>query len=375
MKKKLIIIVLLIIVSLFIIGMRFYRPVEPIVACDPIDNARPLCGWQNPEDMAALPDGYHVIVSEYGGQNGEKTGTLALLDLKTEIRKVLYPQERNDGASHKEANPWGDPNCVEMSDQEFSPHGIHFSQRADGSMQLLVVQHRGRESVEMFEVTDSADGWALAWRGCVIAPVGSTLNDVVATPDGGFLVTHMMTKRSSALGQFAEFLKASFFGIDGGYVLVWQPNEGFQQLANSEGAIANGIEIAPDGETVFVNYSMNGELRRINRHSGEVEANNEALPPLDNVTWTPDGRLLVAAGLADTFFEMMAMMACTSLEAGTCPGAFAIIAVDPATLEGETIYEGGPNTPSGAGTVGLQVNDGSLLIGTFAGDRIVRVTP
>ena len=160
------------------------------------------------------------------------------------------------------------------------------------------------------------------------------------------------------------------FGIQTGYVLVWRPDKGFSQLAGSAGVVPNGIEIAPDGETIFVNYS-NGEVRRVNRRKGKIEASNNTLPPLDNVTWTPDGRLLVAGALDDAF----TMMACTTLETGSCPGAFAIIAVDPETLESEIIYEGGPNTPGGAGTVGLYVSDGSLLIGTFAGDRIVRVMP
>lgn len=351
---------------LVIVAIQFYPSVEPIISCAPIGNARPLCGWQNPEDMVALPDGHHVIVSEYGGQNGEKTGTLSLLDLKTETRRVLYK-----GGTTKGAGPWGARDCLDAPGEEFSPHGIHFSHRIDGRMQLLAVQHGGRESVEMFEVTNSLDGWALAWRWCVIPPEGSMINDVVATPDGGILITHMMTKRSGALGQSYEFMKASLFGIESGYVLAWRPNEGFSRLANSEGVIANGIEISPDGETVFVNYSLNGEVRRINRRSGKIEASNTSLPPLDNATWTPDGQLLVAGALASTFD----MMACMDLESGSCPGAFAIIALDPVTLESEMIYEGGPNTPSGAGTVGLRVRDGSLLIGTFAGDRIVRVTP
>jgi hypothetical protein len=63
------------------------------------------------------------------------------------------------------------------------------------------------------------------------------------------------------------------------------------------------------------------------------------------------------------------------LETGICPVAHVIIEVDPGTLESELVYEGGPNTPGGTGTVALQVDDGSLLIGTFAGDRIVRVAP
>ena len=366
MKKSLIIFVLLIVFVLLINPLRAYTSVKPITSCEPIANARPLCGWQNPEDMVALPDGRHVIVSEYGGLNGEKSGTLSLLDLETETRQLLY-----NGDSIQGAGPWGASDCLAAPGKEFSPHGIHLSHRANGQMQLLAVQHGGRESVEMFEVTKSTDSWNLTWQGCVIPPDGSTLNDIVATPEGGFLTTHMMTRRDNALGKFYEFMKSSMFGVESSHVLAWQPNEGFNQLTSSKGVMANGLEIAPDGETIFVNYSLNGEVRRINRHSDKVEASNQSLPPLDNVTWTPDGQLLVAGALAD----MMDMMACTNPETGNCPGAFAIIAVDPQTLESETIYEGGPNTPSGAGTVGLRVSDGSLLIGTFAGDRIVRVMP
>jgi hypothetical protein len=165
--------------------------VQPITSCDPIGNAHPLCGWQNPEDMEALPDGRYVIVSEIGGQNGERPGMLSLLDLETETRQVLY-----DGGSSQTAGEWGEQSCLEVAQGVFSPHGIHFSLRADGRMQLLVVQHGGRESIEMFEVIQASDRWQLAWRECAIAPNGSMINDVVATPEGGFLVTHMMTKRN-----------------------------------------------------------------------------------------------------------------------------------------------------------------------------------
>ncbi len=359
-------IVLPIVLVLLVAAARSFTSVEAIESCNPIGNAHPLCGWQNPEDMVALPNGHHVIVSEYGGQNGEKSGTLSLLDLRTETRSVLYRGSPTEGAG-----PWGARDCTEAPGEEFSPHGIYLSHRADGRMQLLAVQHGGRESIEMFEVTESPEGWALAWRGCALPPVGSMLNDVVATPDGGFLVTHSMTKRDGTLGQFYEYLRSSLFRVESGYVLAWQPNAGFHRLAGSEGRVANGIEISSDGETAFVNYSANGEVRRIDRGSGEIEASATSLPPLDNSTWTPDGCLLVAGALAST----LDMMACTNLESGTCPGAYAIFAVDPDTLESEILYQGGPNTPGGAGTVGLLVSDGSLLIGTFAGNCIVRVTP
>lgn len=368
---------------LLVAAVLFFPSLKPIRSCDAVGAARPLCGWQNPEDLAPLPDGRHVVVSEYGGQSGEQAGTLALLDLETETRRALY---RGESAAEADAagamaaarakaatgaDVWGDPDCPGAPGPAFSPHGIDLSRRADGRMQLLAVQHGGRESVEWFEVAASPDTWTLTWRGCAVAPEGSMLNDVVATPEGGFLATHMMPKRRSAPRQFVEYMKSSLLSTDSGYVLTWRPGEGFGRLAGSAGGVPNGIAISPDGATVFVNYSAGGELRRIDRRSGRVEASNDALPPLDNATWAPDGRLLVAGALAGA----LEMMPCVSLDAGSCPGAFAIIAVDPETLESKTVYEGGLGTPSGAGTVGLQMPDGTLLIGTFAGDRIVRVAP
>src|SRR6185503_13562392 len=105
----------------------------------------------------------------------------------------------------------------------------------------------------------------------------------------------------------------------------------------------------------------------IDRRSGAVEARALVSQP-DNVTWARDGSLRVASLRG----RMREILACQGLEHGSCPAPFAIVALDPNTMETKTVYEGGPGTPSGAGTVGLDV-DGALLIGTFAGDRVVRV--
>lgn len=366
MKKK--VFAILVFAAVIILGgiLWSYISIEPIVACEKVGNESPLCGWQNPEDLAALPDGQHIIVSEYGGQNGEKSGTLALLDLETESRRVLYA-----GDSSNSSGDWGESTCQELPQGQFSPHGIHLSRRPDGQLQLLAVQHASRESVEMFEVRQSAESWNLVWQGCVVAPEDSMLNDVVATPDGGFLVTNMMPRSNSTFKMFVEYMKSSAFGRESGSVLAWNPDTDFQQLVSSVGSVPNGIEIAPDGETVFVNYSASGEVRRINRLSDTVEATIDTLPPLDNATWSLNGKLLVAGAIENP----LKMMGCSSIEAGSCPGAFAIIAVDPVTLEYETFFESDANTPGGAGTVGLEISDGSLLIGTFAGDRIINVSP
>jgi hypothetical protein len=330
----------------------------PIESCRPVGAATPLCGFQNPEDLALLPGARHVLVSEYGYVDRAQPGRLSLLDLDTRERRVLF-----EGGTPRAAGPWGAPDCQGPPPPEFSPHGIDLHPRGDGALQLLVVQHGGRESVEMFEVTDVGGGWHLEWRGCVEALEGDAFNDIVALPDGGFLVTRPLP---AGAGLFT-FVGAALFGRDTGFVQAWQPTTGFTPVAGTEGRYPNGIEVSPDGKKIFLNQTLGNEVTRIDRASGQVEARAEVSNP-DNSTWASDGRLWVAS-LQTSLSEMRQ---CSELERGSCPMAFAIVAVDPETMETEVLYEGGPGTPSGAGTVGLEIPRG-LLIGTFAGDRVVWV--
>ena len=327
--------------------------VEPIVSCDAVGTASPLCGFQNPEDLALLPDGPHVLVSEYG-DGGTRAGRIALLDLASGQREILF-----EGGEPTAPGPWGAADCEGPPTAEFSPHGIHLSRRADGAWQLLVVQHGGRESVEMFQLLPGDTGPALVWRGCALAPDASPLNDVVAVPEGGFLATRMV-------GVPLGYARAAMLGSDSGWVYAWTREGGFSEVPGTRAALPNGIELSPDGEKIFLNATLGNEVRRVDRRTGAVEARAE-VPLPDNSTWTRDGRLLVAS-LRTTFREIVG---CSGLERGSCPAAFAIVALDPATMATEVVYEGGRDTPSGAGTVGLEVG-GDLLIGTFAGDRIVR---
>jgi hypothetical protein len=329
---------------------------EPITSCDPVGSATPLCGFQNPEDLALLPDG-RVLVSEYGDA-GAKPGRISLLDLASGEHESLYA-----GGGPAGAGPWGAPDCDGPPSNSFSPHGIDLSQRADGALELLVVQHGGRESVEMFEVSTSPSV-QLAWRGCAVSPDGG-LNDVVALPDGGFLATRFAP--SGQMAMIFAFAKAMLFGGDTGWVYAWSRERGFSEVPGTRAPGPNGIEVSSDGAKIFLDATLASEVRRIDRHSGAVEARAPVSQP-DNVTWASDGSLRVASLRG----RMREILACQGLEHGSCPAAFAIVAVDPSTMETRTVYEGGPGTPSGAGTVGLEV-DGGLLIGTFAGDRVVRV--
>jgi hypothetical protein len=331
---------------------------EPITSCEPKGAATPLCGFQNPEDLALLPGGRHVLVSEYG-EAGERPGRISLLDLASNEHTSLF-----SGAEPRSPGPWGAPDCAGPPSSAFSPHGIHLARRSDGLLQLLVVNHGLRESVEMFEVVRDAERWQLAWRGCAVAP-DALLNDVVALPEGGFLVTRFAPK--SSLSFLYTMTKVMLFGGDTGWVYAWSRERGFSEQPGTRGAGSNGVELSDDGEKIFVNLTIANEVRRIDRRTGAIEARASVQQP-DNSTWRSDGRLLVAS-LRGTSRELFS---CSGIKRGSCPMPFAILALDPKTMETETVYEGGPGTPSGGATVGLEAN-GALLIGSYASDRIVRV--
>ena len=332
---------------------------QPITTCEPEGPARPVCSFTNPEDLVALPGGEAILVSEYGGMEGHVPGALALLVLETDQRRELF----RGGAAGGAATPgWGDPACPGAPSAAFSPHGIHLSARDGGALQLLVVQHGGRESIEYFEVTGSGRDWAVAWRGCVVAPDDAWLNSVAALPGGGFVTTRMI-ERPAVVTDLATAIAQA--GREG-YVLEWLPERGFAILGGSESAMPNGIEASADGRLVFVNGD--GEVRRIVRATGEVDARVQ-VGALDNARWASDGRLVVANLTSETPDEFAV---CMRMESGACPMSFRIVAIDPDSMATEELYSNeGP--PMGGGTVGLVVGD-ELFIGSFKGDRILRVT-
>ena len=162
--------------------------------------------------------------------------------------------------------------------------------------------------------------------------------------------------------------KATLFGGDTGWVYAWSREQGFSEVPGTRAAGPNGIELSADGEKIFLNATLASEVRRIDRRTGAIEARAEVPQP--------DNSDLDAATAGCSWPRCAAR--CASCSRATASSADPVRCRSRSSRstrtrwQTETVYEGGPGTPSGAGTVGLEV-DGALLIGTFAGDRIVRV--
>jgi hypothetical protein len=297
-------------------------------------------------------------VSEMGKLDGSTPGALVFFDPASEAIAKAFPRPGSDDAVAKHG--WGDPACADPPGAAFSPHGLDLARRPDGALALLVVNHGGREAVELFQVSDTAGAPAVEWRGCVRAPEGAMLNDVAGLPDGGFVATWFLSKahptRDSLLG---------LIGFSTGHVLEWQAGAGWKKVPNSDAALPNGIAVSPDGESLFVDVYLSDEVRKIARRSGELLGSVE-VPSPDNLNWTPDGKLLVASHNA----PINEVMACGELEKGQCPFHFAIMLLDPEEMRATAVYENaGP--PMGAGTSAIRVGD-EIIVGTFAGDRLLR---
>ncbi len=327
--------------------------------CQPYENTQPICEFSNPEDLALVPGSSTLIVSEFGDFHGTQPGALVFYDYATQQRRTAY-----DGRDTRTPDQvWGDASCLAPPGEVFSPHGIDLSRRADGRWQLLVVQHGGRESVEFFELTGVVGYPRLIWRGCAIAPAKASLNSVAATDEGSIFVTNMQSTDSSWQDDMATPELAS------GRVYRWHSTTGFEELPGSRGVMPNGIAAKRDGSAIFVAYSGENRIKKLDGNSGAVLA-EETVPAVDNVKWSADGSTLVAASFTGTQ-DSAVFAACTSSTVGVCPVDFAIVALAPATLATQILFENGA-APMGAGTVGLKVGS-ELFIGTFSGNRILRV--
>jgi hypothetical protein len=320
-------------------------------APEAVNGALPICGVSAPEDMAAWGDHFLVVssmeVSDHFYLLDSRDNTLSIL--RTEL-SVPAPGQRR-----------GDADCAPPV--YMRTHGIDLSRAADGSWQLLAVNHGARETVEMFELRDGSGGEpSLHWRGCVAAAENAQFNDVAALPDGGFLATDPIT----ASWQLPRMLLGAL-GMPTGRVYRWTPGEGYAAVPNTEGAYPNGITLADDGQSFYLNVYLDGEVREHALDSGELLRRLPVEKP-DNSTLTAQGELLVASQRAGLPTLIAAILA-EAGERNRIP--FEILAIDTESFSPRILYRHDGDA-LGGGTVAVPQGAG-LYIGAFRGDRLLRV--
>ena len=336
-------------------------PAPPLLECGVHGDIDILCGTRSPEDLELTPDGKSLIVSQFvGGPAGAGVAGLMLFDpaKKTFTRLPVSAEPRKD---------WGDPACPGPIGDALRPHGISLLKRNGGAIQIYVVNHGGRESIEMFELKQSGATSELIWHGCVVSK--EAFNDVAAQPDGGFIATHptALQPPPPPPGQAkAGPANDLFSGQPSGYVSRCTPGKGEAELPGTRAGYPNGVLVSSDGRYMYFNAWTAKEVHKYDLKEGKETGMVKLDFMPDNISWTSK-RTMLAAGVKGARGD------CPPGSGTPCIQAFGIAEIDPAKMESKTVFdsEGKGALISGVSEA-LQVGN-SIYIGAFQGDRIVKI--
>lgn len=250
--------------------------------CSPSSGFGHVCGQAHPEDLARVPETRWIITSGFDPGAG-----LRLLDTRSRTLATIHADvPRLDARRY--------PDCQSPPDVAlFNAQGLSLRRGRGGLHTLYVVNHGGREAVEIFDVDANPDVPSLAWRGCVKLPPALTANSVASYSDGTLLVTVLVHPGYT----FADFVE----GRNTGGVYQWRPgSKGFELIPGTELPGNNGIETAVDDSGFFVvAFGRHAILRysRLDPAAAPLESVAPGFMP-DNVHWD-DGRLVTAGMVYD----------------------------------------------------------------------------
>jgi len=326
--------------------------------CEPAGELNFVCGLRNAEDLVLIPGTKWIIASGMAPDS-----SIFLVDSENKTWTDLYPAEAPRAAQNMTlygACPGSpDPNGLVS-------HGLNLQPGAGGHATLYVVGHGEREAIAVFDVNARDDVPELTWVGCVMTPDGMQANSVASLGDGSLLATIPL--------QTGKTISQALAGQVTGGVYRWSPGDpGFTLVEGTGMPYANGIEVSEDGTEFYVASSGRFTVTAFSNsnpaRSLRSTAALEFVP--DNLHRGADGRLITAGLHLDSpECGQVEQSEAFDLEAfASCPRPFTVLAIDPQSMQGETLASGPANPQFSNITMGLPVGE-ELWIGTFAGDRI-----
>jgi len=316
--------------------------------CMPYGKMKLLCGVKNPEDLMPIP-GTKWIIS--GGMSGQGTsGHFYLIDGVAKTFEVLFPGDDPKLAWDKETFA-SCPGPLDVT--KFSAHGLSLRPESAGHYKMYITSHGAREAVEAFELDTTGEKPALTWVGCVTLPEKTFSNSVAILPDGGFVVTKFMDP--TVPNAFAGIMQGKVTGV----VFEWHPGDAaVKPVPGTELSGPNGIEISPDGKTMYVavtgaqqvnKYSLGDEPKLIGTAKLDIRP--------DNVHWGPNGKLLAGGGVA------------APASPGGGSAGWQVVSIDPASMDANTVLVMDGKSPIPTISVGTRA-DGAIWVGSFSGDKV-----
>jgi hypothetical protein len=328
-------------------------------ACEADTELDYVCGFHRPEDLLTIPGTSWLIASGFNVGAG-------LRFVNATDRRILPAYRRLPTELEPDRRTY--PLCATPVDPKlFNARGL--SMRANGPRgRLLVVNHGGRESVEVFDLSlDDSGAPRLRWRGCIALPAGQVGNAVASFADGTVLVT-VLTRPGTTIADFVA-------GRNTGAVWRWRPGmESFEPVPGTELPGDNGLEVDPDERHFYVVAFGWHALAVFDReHTGgpiRVITAPDFMP--DNVHWT-QGRLL----LAGMRYDEPACGGTRKVIDGVadpmlCHRGWVVGEVDLSNNRIATLAYGRPQPGFNGVSVAALVSD-ELWLGSFQSDRLAIV--
>jgi len=250
--------------------------------CGPDKALSYICGMEKPEDVIQIPGTRWLIASGFAPGSG-----LKLVDTRQRTARSWYPPKA------RAPSPRTFPECTEApSAALFNAHGMSLRKIGSHRYRLYVINHGGRESIELFEfsVDSRAVAPVLEWQGCLPLPAGLAGNAVASFADGTVLTT-VLTRPGTSI---ADFMR----GQATGGVYQWRPGErSFTLLPGTELPGDNGIETSPDQRHFYVVAFGWHSVVEFDRWTTSKPTRRFIAPGFmpDNIRWFRDG--LIAAGM------------------------------------------------------------------------------
>ena len=319
------------------------------------NNLEFVCGPHDPEDLISIPGTELIVVSSTTSKGAvNSAGRISLVDT-TKRTEINYTLDMS-GSTLPEYSSC--PNVPEMS--IFKPHGVTLRTGENDKHLLYVVNHGGRESVEIFTLNTQSPKVTITWAGCVILPANASGNSVATLTDGGFIVSSFFDPEQGVMfPQLKNYTQT-------GAAYRWHPTRGLTLLPNSKNAANNGVEVSVDGKYLFMNLWTKRQVLRYdlnNLTAKPISTKLDFMP--DNIHRAPDGSMLIGGHISD-------ILVLESCKKPSCPVDWAVARLAPDTLKVDyLLWEKGTQTFHGV-TGAAQVGD-KLWISTYHGDKVAVV--
>lgn len=319
--------------------------------CGPLDGAQFICGVDNVEDFAQLPNG-QLIGSDLAMPG--KQGHFFLFKPDRSVRTIKSEEIAIEPDPAYAECP-GAPDW-----EQFGPHGLGVSFSAGKGM-LYAINHGGREAVEIFELDLAGKEPKFSWKGCLVAPKNEWPDDVAALPDGGLVVTSLWNPNDQ------ERVEKLANGKPVGALYEWHHGKGWTLIPGSESLSGpNGVIATDDGKKLYVAAWSGKQIVEVDRTSSKFTAFDVDFIP-DNLNWSTDKSTILATGIAGTISDALK---CFGSSDTNCPQTgIRIDRFDPQKMTSEAIVPSRTLGKFGAATGAVEVGK-EIWVNSFRSDRI-----